>query len=212
MLRLRSRSIALALIAFVVACGGTESLLSPPTTARSGAAATAGKTKKGDSVVMLRRNSPIKEKSESAEIDASGGQIRIPSAGLTVTFPPGAVTKRTKITVHAYKGSLVAYGFEPHGLQFNVPVIVQQDLRGTMANKHSALLPLLQGDYYDGDVNHISSKQLWTVSSELRPGVVDLVNKVFTFTIEHFSGYLVSSGKDGADLELDPDSTDVVLQ
>src|SRR4051794_37268543 len=51
----------------------------------------------------------------STTIGAAGGTLRIPEAGLTVTFPAGAVSAPVTVRATALAGSSVAYRFEPHG-------------------------------------------------------------------------------------------------
>src|SRR5262249_35208534 len=55
-------------------------------------------------------------------IGTAGGTIAMPQADLTITFAPGAVTSNTPITVTAYAGTALAFGFGPHGLVFKAPV------------------------------------------------------------------------------------------
>jgi hypothetical protein len=94
--------------------------------------------------------------SASAVIGVLGGQIRIPGLGLTVTVPALALTTPTTITVTAVPGSVVAYEFEPHGLQFNVPLVVTQRLSGTSASQQHGVIPgVLYGGYF-ADVSEIN--------------------------------------------------------
>src|SRR5215203_3992496 len=76
---------------------------------------------------VVTRDTPLAAtQSASATIGISGGQISLPGVGLTVIVPAFAVTSSTTITVTAVAGNAVAYEFAPHGLQFNVPVVVRQ--------------------------------------------------------------------------------------
>jgi hypothetical protein len=64
--------------------------------------------------------------SASAVIGAFGGQLTLPSAGLTVVVPPFAVASPTRITVTAVAGNQVAYELDPHGTRLLVPLVVTQ--------------------------------------------------------------------------------------
>jgi hypothetical protein len=63
-------------------------------------------------------------------IDRSGGTLSIPEADFTITFPYGAVSQPTTITITS-DPSFVAYKMYPHGLRFSKPVTVTQRLKNT---------------------------------------------------------------------------------
>src|SRR5687767_1532962 len=68
---------------------------------------------------VLERKTPLSEDiTVTATIDEKGGSLSIPAAGFHLTVPQGAVKSKTKFTVTAIKGSLVAYEFGPHGIRF----------------------------------------------------------------------------------------------
>ena len=135
--------------------------------------------------------------SASAVIGFFGGQISIPSLGLTVTVPALAVTTPTTITVTAVPGSVVAYEFEPHGLQFNVPVIVSQRLNGTSASQPNGIIPgVLYGGYF-ADVSAINQLNATSLVDEILRVSIDRMLGSATFSVVHFSGYLLASGESG---------------
>lgn len=126
----------------------------------------------------------------SAKIGSAGGTIRIPEAGLTVTFARGAVAKTTTISVTAKRGNAIAYEFAPHGLVFAAPVTIHQDFKNTGAGRAAAAAAV--GGYYPNP----ASLDLVNASaevSELRPTSFDGTR--ISFPIEHFSGYILTSGR-----------------
>jgi hypothetical protein len=134
--------------------------------------------------------------STSGIIGPAGGTLSIPAAGLSVEFPKGAVAARTSITVTANPGTSVAYEFEPHGIRFAVPVLVRQNLLKTAAANDAVLAASLQGSYYEGTLsaNLTDPAGSFARVKESRKGKLKSARKYLEFTIEHFSGYMVSTG------------------
>ena len=130
----------------------------------------------------------------SKSIGAEGGTLEIPEAGVTVTIPRGALAAKTKITMTARAGTLVAYDFAPHGITFAKPLVFSQKLRGTNASLLSA--SLLRLGYYE-DPSLLS--RAGGVVTQLLGGVVDTLSWTFTSTIPHFSGYMVTCGRRGGE-------------
>jgi len=142
-------------------------------------------------VTPLQRTKPLaKSLSASAYIGVLGGNLAIPGAGITVVVPPLALTSTKLVTVTALAGSDVAYAFEPHGTTFLVPLVVTQDLSNTQAQTGGLINPLsLFVGYFPDNKNILSVTQLLNVS-------VDLFNQTAVFTVTHFSGYIVASGRE----------------
>jgi hypothetical protein len=132
-------------------------------------------------VTVLQRRVPLEQDEVVSQVVGRwGGVIRLPEAGLTVLVPWGALDEPTEITVTAPSGNLVGYHFAPHGLDFDRPVTVTQDLLST-----ESLLNLdLSVAYFEGDleptVNALESLPLW------------LLRVLGIFRIEHFSGYVIA--------------------
>jgi ZU5 domain len=124
-------------------------------------------------------------------IGVDGGTLSIPEAGVTVTVPRGALAATTTITMTARAGSLVAYDFAPHGVTFAKPLVFSQQLRGTNATLLSA--PLLRLGYY-ADASLLT--KTGALVSDLLGGVVNTVTWTFTSSIPHFSGWVVTCGRD----------------
>lgn len=145
-------------------------------------------------VAPITRNTPLAEGvSWSFTVGPSGATSSNSVVGLTIRVPYGAVSSPTTITVTALKGSAVAYSFAPHGLQFDRNVILTQKLQGTSAG--SQLLPLLTGAYFANDDDILDNGL--AIVTELLSGLLNPLTKSFSFGIEHFSGYLVASGRSG---------------
>ncbi len=184
----RIRSWALAISAACAAACGDHG----PTemTVASAAASTSART---DEVVgLLKRTEPLSETvSASAVIGPRGGKIQIKGAGIRVDFPRGAVSAPTLIKVTALRGDNVAYMFEPHGLVFSAPVTISQSLHGTAAWKTS-LADELQGSYFERLL--VDPSETFARSLEKRLGKLKDSRSRLEFSIEHFSGYMVSTG------------------
>lgn len=150
-------------------------------------------TASGDTVLVLDRTDRIREYQVSATITQLGGTIEIPEAGFKIEFPVNALPREMKaatITVTALAGTSVAYEMEPHGLAFRAPVIVKQDLKYTTAYKKQRVLERLEGVYH---VDPIVQQEV--LGLEFRPTELDIGKSKVTFTIDHFSGYLLAQGR-----------------
>jgi len=144
------------------------------------------------SVDGLKRSTPLAAPiTVTKTIGSAGGTLSIPEAGVTVTVPKGALAKATVITMTARAGSLIAYDFAPHGITFAKPLAFTQQLRGTNASILTA--PFLRLGYYK-DASLLSNTG--GLVSELLGGVVNLVSWTFTGSIPHFSGYIVTCGRE----------------
>ncbi len=143
---------------------------------------------------MVQRTLPLShDYTASATIGTGGGSIRIPEAGLTVTFPAGAVSAPLTVRATALAGGNVAYRFEPHGTVFLKDVTVAQDL--SLTGVVSQLLSAqLEGGYFADESTLVGGT---VVVSETRPATLDLLRLRTTFTIRHFSGYAVTQKKSG---------------
>lgn len=149
-----------------------------------------------DTAIILQRTTPLAaDISTTAVIGRTGGELSIPLAGVKISFPPGALTQSTTITMTALKGSNVAYDFQPHGTVFLQPVKVTQDITGTGASGVLTLLTGMHGGYFDTALD--PAKQQGLVQ-ETQLGYFDSNKTTVKFYIGHFSGYLLSCGKGDA--------------
>lgn len=151
-------------------------------------------------VTVLTRNSPLTDDvAVTAPIGKNGGTIEIPAAGIKVIFPKNALTPPKAnmtydITVTALKGDEVAYTFQPHGLTFREPVIVMQDYKATQAYKNAELLSAIEGAYFP-ELGGLDLSSATAAVSEFRPTSVDVTGSKIRFTVDHFSGYLIATGR-----------------
>jgi len=144
---------------------------------------------------LLQRLVPLGQSyTATSTIGTAGGSIAIPRAGVTITFPAGAVAAPTSITVTALAGSNVAYEFEPHGLVFQNPPVITQELGLTQLANNLLLAPSLEGAYYASPAQLAGGS---AVVQEEIPASVDLLRLRLTFPIRHFSGYAVTQKKGG---------------
>ncbi|MEO7996521.1 MAG: hypothetical protein ABI852_03700 [Gemmatimonadaceae bacterium] len=133
--------------------------------------------------------SPI---TRSFTFDRSGGKIEIKETGLRVDVPSGAIPGSSlTITVTALPGRDLAYDFQPHGTVFLKPLSFQQSLDRTSWDKLDFKGTVLGG--YFADVSQLDLLDGLALLDELFPVTFD--SKNVRFDIKHFSGYMVSSGR-----------------
>lgn len=163
-----------------------------------------------DTVSVVQRNRPLaRDIAVTQRIGRNGGKIEIRDAGLTVIFPRGAVPVSgphgyVEITVTALRGNHVAYEFQPHGLQFEAPVQVEQHIRFT--NVHPSIngrknskspADAATGAYFP-DRRALLGDGTAVVTEYQETEAPTTVNgSRFRWQIEHFSGYLLASNRSG---------------
>lgn len=141
--------------------------------------------------VLTRRSALNRDYLVAGNIGRAGGSLRIEEAGVTITFPRNAVSPKTRITMRALAGRAVAYEFEPHGLDFAVSPTIEQDLDKT--NWWHVVRGNVEGAYFadpaslDRELAEADADQFFVTRAE--------GEKTLSFSIPHFSGYLVSSGR-----------------
>ena len=116
-----------------------------------------------------------------------GGQLSIPSLGITVRIPAGAVESPTTITMTAMAGGVVALDFQPAGSKFKRPLHVTQDLSFTQYTGAAFDIVYFKNS---GDIDQLNKK---VKVSEVIP--VSVASSMASFDIWHFSGYAVSTGR-----------------
>lgn len=186
---------ATLLLAFTVAACGTDPTgpsaskmdLDSPLFARNSTATV---------VSVLERVVPLKQSiTVSAIISNRGGTVVIKDAGLTLQVPANALNGAAsmKFTVTALAGRAIAYEFGPHGTTFSAPLTVVQDMKNTNWNRVKNLYAI-EGAYF-ADPRQLSADDTMAVVDEFRPTLVEVAKNKISFTVDHFSGYLVSSGR-----------------
>ena len=184
--------VALALCAIATACSDMETT-NPRATANGGPLLEIYDP--AVDVGVLQRTTPLAtDLTASATIGKSGGRIEIVEAGLRVDFPSNSVRSNTKITITALKGTNVAYVFEPHGLVFKQDPLIRQAFKGTNAFNDHTVRDALEGAYFP-DTTYVVTGHAKIV--ETRPTFVDVTGSSLRFSVNHFSGYLVSTGRMG---------------
>ena len=142
--------------------------------------------------ILQRRVALPADVTVRARIGYEGGTIAIPEAGLRVVIPRGAVSEPVDFVATAVAGRGVAYRFDPHGIRFARPLVVTQELRGT----EWIGLPLLnmRAGYFKDDAQLDAERALVRLD-ELLPLTLDLLRLQARFNVEHFSGYVLTSGR-----------------
>lgn len=143
--------------------------------------------------VALSRNEAVAAPiTRSVTFTKNGGSISIEELGLRVEVPSGAIPRDTMtITVTALPGKSVAYDFQPHGTRFLKPLTFRQDMKQTNWNK-VGFKGTLNGGYF-ANSSQLDLTRGLALLNELLPLTVRGTEA--TFNIFHFSGYMVSSGR-----------------
>lgn len=182
---------------FTAACGVGDAVAPPPPTAVPSADAgllsdlgglvtgTLSKTLGTVSVLTRLPLDILAPQTAHKTIGKAGGVIEMKAHGLRFVVPAGALDKDVEITITALRGGVVAYDFQPHGLQFKKPATFEQNLGLTL------VLPWhkLGGAYFktDSQVDVDAAKAV--IDESLK---ATRKNGWLTFPVRHFSGYLVS--------------------
>ena len=196
---MRLRSLGLAVITSAIAAiaiSGCASDATAPTAPAIAAPSAPSQSLLGSllsqpvTVTPLLRNTPLPANvTASTIVGTLGGALSIPGAGLSIVIPPLAVAPGTRITVTALAGSKVAYEFQPHGIKFGLPLVATQNLRGTQAQSGGLISPLsLFAGYFPDQTRPTSITELLNVN-------VSLLNQTSIFSIWHFSGYIIATGR-----------------
>lgn len=131
----------------------------------------------------------------SAVIDHKGGTLAIPQTGFKLTVPRNAVSGPTEFSVTAVAGSIVAYEFEPHGTQFPIPLVASQDIRFTRLTTLPPVVGSSVRAAYFPDASQLDQATGRATVSEYAASLLDVAGFSVRFNINHFSGYMVSSGR-----------------
>jgi hypothetical protein len=135
----------------------------------------------------------------SGTISPWGGTLTIPESDFTIVFPVGAVSQPTQITITS-DPNYVAYKMYPH-MTFAKPLVVTQRLRNTVVYG-KPLTTKIFGAYIDDSNVDLLGNLLGTVFNALEielsatlyvPGSSTLPD-ISTWTVNHFSRYMLASG------------------
>jgi len=133
-------------------------------------------------------------RSVSATIGYNGGTLTIPGSDFTITFPQGALSQSTSITIISDASGYVAYDMQPHGLRFAKPVIVTQRLNHTAVYGTPLALNAFCA-YFATDLLDLTGIlqaleiETTTIFSNPNTGQAE----VETWQLNHFSRYMLAS-------------------
>ena len=136
-------------------------------------------------------------RSVSGTIGYWGGSLAIPGSDFTITFPIGALSRSTDITIVSDASGFVSYDMQPHGLRFAKPVVVTQRLRNTQANDIPDGQKLFGAYFEDEDLltgvikGLLNAVEIVTSVTLVRP---DGSAELQTWLLNHFSRYMLASG------------------
>ena len=133
-------------------------------------------------------------RSVSATIGYNGGTLTIPGSDFTITFPYGALSSPTSITITSDASGYVSYDMQPHGLRFAKPVIVTQRLKNTSVYGTPLALNSFCA-YFSTDLLDLSGilKALEIETTTIFSGSTGQA-EVETWQLNHFSRYMLASG------------------
>jgi hypothetical protein len=134
-------------------------------------------------------------RSVSGYIGYGGGTLSIPGSDFTITFPRGALSTTTKITIISDGSGYVSYDMYPHGITFSTPVIVTQQLRNTSVYGTDQAWNSF-GAYFPQDLLDLSGllKASETTTTTIFAAPSGGVPAVQTWQLKHFSRYMLASG------------------
>jgi hypothetical protein len=188
----RASLAALALVVSAAACGGDA-------TAPSASPFDQIRKEVVDPAVVapvLARTKVIHgNRTASAVVDARGGWLSLPEAGLYVYVPAGAVKNRVTLTAKAIPGDLMAYQFGPHGAKFDVPLIMYQSLDLAALPRGTDLSKFEVGYFADERTLDFRTKNV-KINEFIPTGIV-FDGHAVRFEVSHFSGYVIATGRCG---------------
>jgi hypothetical protein len=202
-----SRPASVALVVAAVAIAACSETTSPPSQSKTEVAIASARSiavtlPQSYIAQGLLRSTPLSQDvSVTRAIPNAGGVIAVPGTGMQLVIPRGAFPEsQLTFTVTARAGSTIAYDFEPHGRVFLQPLTITQNLAAT--NLRGTKLPPgfiadIQGAYFPSDAL-VDPNTGISVVTELRPATTEttISGSQLSFPIWHFSGYLVSVGRE----------------
>jgi len=185
-------AVTAGITALTVACADGPTAPTARPSSSTATTRTTPTTPSGTAVRALLWTKPVSQATSSHVIGPAGGSVSIPD-GIRVIVPKGAVTTNVTFTVTRLPGIAVAYDFQPHGTKFAVPVQVEQPTLGTNLRGLDPAAAI-EGGYFADDAA-LNQSTGSAVVTEFRPTFVTPDKAWVKFTVDHFSGYLVSSGR-----------------
>ncbi|HEY9227457.1 MAG TPA: hypothetical protein VIP11_12460, partial [Gemmatimonadaceae bacterium] len=191
--------LAVAAVVFAVACG--DSPTAPARSIGTDGAPSFGKAPQNlvPAQGLLRANPLLNPIVVVKTIPRGGGGISVPGTDFKLEIPKDAFAeKEMTITITALPGKVVAYDFQPHGVVFLKPLKAVQQLGHTTwkgVKLKKGLYEDWTGAYFasQSQINLMNGRAL---IDEFMPGGVEIGGATITWYIPHFSGYMVSTGRD----------------
>ena len=131
----------------------------------------------------------------SGTISSRGGTLTIPEADFSITFPKGAVSRPTLIEIRS-DPTYVAYAMSPH-MTFAKPLVVTQSLRHTVVYGRPLSTPIYGAYVADKPVGGLLGglfKALEIEASATLSHGSSMLPELTTWTLNHFSRYMLASG------------------
>jgi hypothetical protein len=125
-------------------------------------------------------------------IGRAGGTLSL-GARVTMVVPAGAVASDVSFSITRVPGMIVAYDFQPHGTRFAVPVRLHLSTAGTVA-KLLGSTARFEGAYFL-DPSRLNQTTGTAAVSEFRSASVAADGSSISYTVDHFSGWMVSTGR-----------------
>lgn len=190
-------SLAAAALSLAACKDGPVSAASRSAEAARGPAADADRERDGRPAwaTVLQWNERRAEAALAVEtIGAEGGSVELPQTGLVLTVPAGAVASPTRFVVRSLPGHVVGYEFEPHGVTFAKPLVVEQQLRGTVRRQEGGEAAALEGGYF-ADASQLDDAGGVARIAEFRPARLSRDGSLVRFEVHHFSGYVIATAR-----------------
>lgn len=134
-------------------------------------------------------------RSVSGTIGVNGGSLSIPGSDFTITFPYGALSQSTAITIISDASGYVSYDMRPHGLTFATPVLVTQKLRNTTLYGTPEVWNSF-GAYFPEDPTILSGllRAVETTTTTILAAPDGSAPAIHVWQLKHFSRYMLASG------------------
>ena len=191
------RNIALGASALFAAACSDQAIPSGPDAAAAGTQMAPRFLRNGGLVNVVTWSSDHEKGkyTTSGVIGPDGGSLTIPSADFTITFPAGALSENTTITIIAKNGPFVSYEMKPHGIEFANAVTVTHGLT-------TVDVPLdvpMFGAYLANDSDPPENGRVLPTEILQSTTLFDLIlgNRVPVtqiWLLNHFSRYILASG------------------
>jgi hypothetical protein len=134
-------------------------------------------------------------RSVSGTIGYWGGTLSIPGSDFTITFPQGALSRSTAITIISDASGYVSYDMLPHGLTFAKPVLVTQKLKNTEIYGTLKVWNSF-GAYFAEDPPVLGGllKAVETTTTTIFAAPNGTAPAIQVWQLKHFSRYMLASG------------------